>query len=124
MICTHSGQTAVETTERRVGGMEYFSVYLPRHAAPLAPRTARAIDLAIGEHTEGPVFLTGDGWRLDRHGAGRIVRKTARRAGIAKTVTPHTLRHAFITAALDAGVRVAGCPGGRISRGPADDNAV
>jgi len=36
--------------------------------------------------------------------AGRIVRKAARRAGITKTVTPHTLRHAFITAALDAGV--------------------
>jgi site-specific recombinase XerD len=36
--------------------------------------------------------------------APRIVRKTARRAGIAKTVTPHRLRHAFITAALDAGV--------------------
>ncbi len=71
---------------------------------PLAPRTARAIDLAIGERTGGPVFLAADGRRLDRHGAGRIVRKTARRAGIAKTVTPHTLRHAFITAALDAGV--------------------
>ena len=28
---------------------------------PLAPRTARAIDLAIGERTDGPVFLTGDG---------------------------------------------------------------
>jgi YD repeat-containing protein len=42
--------------------------------------------------------------RLDRHGAGRIVRKTARRARIGKAVTPHTLRHAFITAALDAGV--------------------
>jgi hypothetical protein len=27
-----------------------------------------------------------------------------RRAGIAKQVSPHTLRHAFITAALDAGV--------------------
>ena len=71
---------------------------------PLAPRTARAIDLAIGERTGGPVFLAADGRRLDRHGAGRIVRKTARHAGIAKTVTPHTLRHAFITAALDAGV--------------------
>jgi integrase/recombinase XerD len=59
---------------------------------PLAPRTARA------------VFLAADGRRLDRHGAGRIVRKVARRAGITKTVTPHTLRHAFITAALDAGV--------------------
>ena len=71
---------------------------------PLAPRTARAIDLAIGERTEGPVFLAADGRQLDRHGAGRIVRKTARRAGIGKAVTPHTLRHAFITAALDAGV--------------------
>ena len=71
---------------------------------PLAPRTARAIDLAIGERTGGPVFLAADGRRLDRHGAGRLVRKTARRAGIAKTVRPHTLRHAFITAALDAGV--------------------
>jgi len=60
---------------------------------PLAPRTARAVDLAIA-----------DGRRLDRYGAGRIVRKTARRARIGKSVTPHTLRHAFITAALDAGV--------------------
>jgi site-specific recombinase XerD len=59
---------------------------------PLAPGTARAIDLAA------------DGRRLDRHGAGRIVRRIARRAGITKTVGPHTLRHAFVTAALDAGV--------------------
>ena len=71
---------------------------------PLAPRTARAIDLAIGERTDGPVFLAADGRRVDRHGAGRLVRKVARRARIGKTVTPHTLRHAFITAALDAGV--------------------
>jgi integrase len=71
---------------------------------PLAPRTARAIDLAIGERTEGPVLLAKDGRRLDRHGAGRSVRQIARRAGIGKPVTPHTLRHAFITAALDAGV--------------------
>jgi site-specific recombinase XerD len=63
-----------------------------------------AAGLAIGERTDGPVFLAADGRRLDRHGAGRIVRKTARRAGIGKAVTPHTLRHAFITAALDAGV--------------------
>jgi integrase/recombinase XerD len=71
---------------------------------PLAPRTARAIDLAVGERTDGPLFLTADGRRLDRHGAARIVRRITRRAGIAKNVSPHTLRHAFITAALDAGV--------------------
>src|SRR5499433_2220435 len=74
---------------------------------PLAPRTARAIDLAIGERTGGPVLVAADGRRLDRHGAGRMVRTVARQAGIAKAVTPHTLRHAFITAALDAGSRCA-----------------
>src|SRR6266704_3198124 len=71
---------------------------------PLAPRTARAIDLAVCERCDGPIFLTEDGRRLDRHGAGRIVRRVAHRAGITKAVSPHTLRHAFITAALDAGV--------------------
>jgi integrase len=71
---------------------------------PLAPRTGRAIDLAIGERTGGPLFLAADGRRLDRHGAARIVRRVTRRAGITKSVGPHTLRHAFITAALDAGV--------------------
>src|ERR1700733_11069203 len=71
---------------------------------PLAPRTARAIDLAVGERTDGPMFVAADGRRLDRHGAARIVRRVTRRAGVAKHVSPHTLRHAFITAALDAGV--------------------
>jgi integrase/recombinase XerD len=71
---------------------------------PLAPRVARALDLAIGERLEGPIFVDVDGIRLDRHAAGRIVRRAARRAGITKRVGPYTLRHAFITAALDAGV--------------------
>ena len=43
------------------------------------------------------MFLAADGRRLDRHGAGRIVRRVARQAGIGKAVTPHTLRHASIT---------------------------
>jgi len=82
-----------------------------RVTIPLAPRTARAIDLAIGERADGPVFLAADRRRLDRHGAGRIVRKTARHAGIGKPVTPHTLRHAFITAApvWTPGCRCATC---------------
>ena len=71
---------------------------------PLAPRTARAIDLAVGERCDGPILDGANGARIDRHAAGRMVRRIARRAGIAKRVGPHTLRHAFITAALDAGV--------------------
>ena len=49
------------------------------------------------QRIDGPVFLVADGRRLDRHGAGRIVRKVARRAGIGKPVTPHTFRH-FLSA--------------------------
>ena len=55
---------------------------------PLAPRTARAIDLAVGERLDGPIFLGPDGHRLDRHAAARIVRRVARRAGIDKRVGP------------------------------------
>jgi integrase/recombinase XerD len=36
---------------------------------PLAPRTARAIALAVGERSDGPLFLALDSRRLDRHAA-------------------------------------------------------
>lgn len=70
---------------------------------PLPPRVARAVDLAAGERIAGPVLLSRSGQRLDRHGATRIVRRVARKAGITKQISPHSLRHSFITA-LDAGV--------------------
>ena len=70
---------------------------------PLAPRTIRAIDTAVGELTDGPLLARRDGSRLDRHAAGRIVRRLAKRAGLDKPISPHSLRHAAITAALDAG---------------------
>jgi site-specific recombinase XerD len=71
-----------------------------RAVIPLAPRTARAIDPAIGERCEAPIFITPAGQRLDRHGTGRVVRRVAKRAGLAKKVGPHTLPHALITAPL------------------------
>ena len=70
---------------------------------PLAPRTARSVDLAIGDRLEGRILLNNTGCALNRHAAARIVRRIARGAGIDKRVGPHTLRHGFITA-LDAGV--------------------
>jgi integrase/recombinase XerD len=41
---------------------------------------------------------------MDRSAADRIVKRLARRAGINKRISPHSLRHSFITAAMDAGV--------------------
>lgn len=71
---------------------------------PLAPRTARAVDLAVGDRHTGPIILDSRGKPCARHSAAWIIEKLARRAQIAKHITPHSLRHSFITAALDAGV--------------------
>jgi len=71
---------------------------------PMPPRVARAVDQACGERLTGPVLLSRSGRRMDRHAATRIVRRLAKRARITKHISPHSLRHSFITAALDAGV--------------------
>jgi len=76
---------------------------------PLPPKVARAVDLAAGERLTGPVLVSRNGRRLDRHGAARIVRRVAKRAGIAKRISPHSLRQGFITAALDSGCRCGRC---------------
>ena len=70
---------------------------------PLVPRTARTVDLAIGERREGPILLHHDGQRLDRRTGHRRVKAVGKRAGLGH-VHPHMLRGAFIMAALDAGV--------------------
>ena len=41
---------------------------------------------------------------MDRSAADRTVKRLARRAGISKQISPHRLRHSFITLALDGGV--------------------
>jgi integrase/recombinase XerD len=71
------------------------------------PRTARTIDLAVGEQRDGPILVRNDGQRLDRRTAHRWVRSIGKRAGIG-LVHPHMLRAAFIMAALDAGVPLRG----------------
>jgi site-specific recombinase XerD len=69
---------------------------------PLAPAPSGR---SVGERVEGPIFRRADGQRMDRHAVGRIVHRTARKGGLGgRKISPHTLRHAFITAALDAGV--------------------
>lgn len=75
-----------------------------RVTIPLAPRTCRTLELYIGERTQGPIFLGVGGGRMDRFCADRMVKRLARQAGIRKRISPHSLRHSFITAALDAGV--------------------
>ena len=41
---------------------------------------------------------------MDHYAADRTVKRLSKRTGITKRISPQSLRHSFITAALDAGV--------------------
>jgi integrase/recombinase XerD len=72
---------------------------------PLPVPVLRALDAAAGERTSGPLLLRSkSGAPVNRKSAALTVARLCNRAGIKKNVTPHGLRHSFVTAALDAGV--------------------
>jgi integrase/recombinase XerD len=80
----------------------------PRRRA-LTPAAAAALDAYLATRPGadgGPLFVTSSGARLDRHAVFRLVRRLARDAGIAgwARLSPHSLRHAFATAARAEGV--------------------
>ncbi|GGL12294.1 tyrosine-type recombinase/integrase [Mangrovihabitans endophyticus] len=62
--------------------------------------------LAVRGVAPGPLFVTSSGARVDRHAVFRLVRRLARQAGVAgwERLSPHSLRHAFATAARSEGV--------------------
>ena len=84
---------------------------------PLAPRTARAIGLAIGERTEGPVFLARDGRRLDRYGAGGLPQDRPPRRDRQAGHAAHAAACVYYCRAGRRGA-AARCPGSRLARGP------
>lgn len=55
----------------------------------------------------GRVYLNARGRPLGREAVWRVVKDFARRAGIAKKVSPHTLRHTFATHLIEGGADLA-----------------
>lgn len=71
---------------------------------PLNAPTQAALDAVVGDRASGYILQTSTGKPLDRHNVAKLIGKLAERAGITKRISPHSLRHTAITAALDAGV--------------------
>ncbi|MBK8915842.1 MAG: tyrosine recombinase [Phycisphaerales bacterium] len=63
---------------------------------PIAPRAAARF----------PLFLSRTGGPIERTAVWRMVRREARRGGIATKVSPHTLRHSFATHLLEGGANL------------------
>lgn len=72
---------------------------------PITVPVLRVLEACRGQRTEGPLVLRPlSGGPIDRRDAYRMVARIARAAGIQHPISPHSLRHAAIINALDAGV--------------------
>lgn len=72
---------------------------------PIGTRAIEALDayLAHRDDEQGWLFLSKRGKQLDRTAVWKRIKVMAERAGITKTISPHTLRHSFATHLLDGG---------------------
>jgi integrase/recombinase XerD len=79
---------------------------------PVGRTALRAVDawLVRGRPALQPstpaAFVNGRGGRLSRQGGWQIIKRHARDADLADSVSPHTLRHSFATHLLDGGADV------------------
>jgi integrase/recombinase XerD len=72
---------------------------------PLTVPVLRVLEACRGDRTSGPLILRPLTRNpIDRRDAYRMVQRIAKAAGIPRHISPHSLRHAAITNALDAGV--------------------
>jgi site-specific recombinase XerD len=72
---------------------------------PLTVPVLRVLEACRGNRTGGPLVLRPLSLKpIDRRDCYRMVQRIAKTAGIPRHISPHSLRHAAITNALDAGV--------------------
>jgi integrase/recombinase XerD len=73
---------------------------------PIAKSAVAAVDeylVRFRQEGDGPLFLSRRGKRIDRITVWERVKFYAKKVGITKVISPHTLRHSFATHLLENG---------------------
>ena len=83
--------------ERLVPFGEHATSWLRRYLMESRPK------LMIGHPPSEDLFVTRRGRAMTRQAFWQVLRQLAKRAGISKPLTPHTLRHTFATHLLNHG---------------------
>jgi len=96
------GQVNLNTGWLKVRGKGYRE-----RMVPLGGEAIKWMNKYLRERNEeknrtSPLFCNRYGKRLSRQSCWKIVKKYARKAGINKVISPHTLRHSFATHLLSA----------------------
>lgn len=116
-----SGLRVSELVELRMSRLYLNDEYMivegkgsKQRLVPLSPVSISEIETYLQERERGKIqpgeedilFLNRRGHRLTRVMVFYIIRDAAARAGIKKTVSPHTLRHSFATHLLEGGANL------------------
>ena len=88
----------------------------PPRSVPLAPRTSAALDADVDTRMDGPIFLgehrgQGTVGRRTSSGATYMVQRVANGAEITNRLSPHSLRHGFVSLLLETGVALSDVQG-------------
>jgi len=95
----------VSDIDLRQGTLKCFGKGSKERFVPVGQEAQKSIEKYLLEHPHkaGPLLLSRENKKLSRLVVWQIVKRLAEKAGIEKTLSPHTLRHSFATHLLENG---------------------
>ena len=103
LIAREDGKAQLSVTGK---GNKTRQILIPAKTHELIKSYRKQFIADIGDTDESPIFQTKTGSPLHTNQIWRIVKQASERAGLSKKISPHFLRHAHCSHALDAGAPI------------------